>query len=37
MKKYEEAIVCYDKALEVMPDSSDATAGKGKALKSLGQ
>jgi tetratricopeptide (TPR) repeat protein len=36
LDKYEEAIKCYDKAIELKPDYADAWFEKGKALKEMG-
>jgi tetratricopeptide (TPR) repeat protein len=33
LKKYDEAIKCFDKALKLEPDCKDAKEGKEKALK----
>ena len=34
--KYDEAIKCYDKAIEIDPDDADTWNNKGLALNSLG-
>jgi tetratricopeptide (TPR) repeat protein len=35
--KYKEAIECYDKALEINPESADALNNKGAALDDIGK
>jgi tetratricopeptide (TPR) repeat protein len=36
MARYNEAVIAYDKALEIKPDLASARQGKEKAIQSLG-
>jgi tetratricopeptide (TPR) repeat protein len=37
LKKYDEAIKCYDKAIEINPNDAGPWEGKGNALYGLGK
>ncbi|MEM2900606.1 MAG: tetratricopeptide repeat protein, partial [Thermoplasmata archaeon] len=37
LERYEEALECYDKAIELKPDSEEAWNNKGNTLRKLGK